>query len=84
MPRHLVRAIIFSLPCAVFCASAPAHAQAVDSFNPGTNGVVIALATQPDGKLLVGDPLGSWAARPATTSGDSILTVHWTRTSTPA
>ena len=58
MPRHLVRVIIFSFPCAVFCASAPAHAQAVDSFNPGTNGVVIALATQPDGKLLVGGSFG--------------------------
>ena len=64
MPRHLVRAIIFSLPCAVFCASAPAHAQAVDSFNPGTNGVVIALATQPDGKLLVGGSFGQLGGAP--------------------
>ena len=64
MPRHLVRVIIFSLPCAVFCASAPAHAQAVDSFNPGTNGVVIALATQPDGKLLVGGSFGQLGGAP--------------------
>ena len=31
-----------------------AHAQSVDSFNPGANGTVYSLAVQPDGKILVG------------------------------
>jgi uncharacterized delta-60 repeat protein len=35
--------------------ASPAHAQsAVDGFNPGANGFVLALSVQPDGKILVG------------------------------
>ncbi len=53
-PRTLLEAVVVILSCATFGAPSVARAQTVDDFNPGTNGVVLALVTQPDGKLIVG------------------------------
>ena len=41
--------------CAVIVSASIAHAQyTADGFNPGTNGLVRAIAVQPDGKVLIG------------------------------
>ncbi len=54
MTRPLARAATV-VALLVGVASPPAHAQsAVDGFDPGANGSVLALAVQPDGKILVG------------------------------
>ncbi len=45
---------IFCLASAVLGSSVAARAQLVDGFDPGANGVIYAMAVQPDGKIIVG------------------------------
>jgi uncharacterized delta-60 repeat protein len=50
-----VRRRIVAVVCAVLSMCAVVRAQSLDTnFNPGANGIVMALAVQPDGKILVG------------------------------
>ncbi len=45
---------IAGVVCVVLGMAAPAQAQAVDTFDPGSNGYIYAVAVQPDGKILIG------------------------------
>ncbi len=51
--RKICRRIL-AVACALLATSVAARAQSVDSFDPGANGVIYAMAVQPDGKILVG------------------------------
>ena len=53
----LVRAsfLIVAMACAALTTCAVAHAQSLDTaFNPAPNGLIVAIAVQPDGKILIG------------------------------
>jgi uncharacterized delta-60 repeat protein len=52
LTRPLLMGILNWLVAFVICGVL--HAQSIDSFNPGANDAVLALAIQPDGKVLVG------------------------------
>ena len=62
----------WALALAVLCMllwALPARAQNVnDEFDPNANGLVRAIAVQPDGKVLVGGSSPLWAGRRATAS----------------
>ena len=53
--RRLRTAVrVFCLMFAGLATCVTARAQAVDGFDPGANGVIYAMAVQPDGKIIVG------------------------------
>ena len=57
MPRNIARRASAVVACsiAILCYSVVARAQgAVDTFDPGANQVVSAMAVQPDGKIIIG------------------------------
>ena len=50
--------------CALLMRPPDAHAQTVDAFNPGTNGRVQAIVTQPNGQILIGGAFSTVAGSP--------------------
>ena len=52
--------IVVAAVCAVLFTCSAARAQSVDSFDPGANGKVDAMAVQPDGKIVIGGTFNSY------------------------
>jgi hypothetical protein len=74
-PTVRMRTRLIAVVCAVLGACGLARAQSLDtSFNPGANSSVLAVATQADGKILVGG--GS------DVDGDGRLDLLWRNTAT--